>query len=323
MPLILDRSTVASIFTMEAALDRARESFNALARGETAMPQRIALRVEEHSGTHLTMPCHVSSNGREVLSVKLATVFERNSEQGLPTTLATLVLHDPHTGELLALMDAEHLTAMRTGAGAGLATQLLAQPQAQQVAIFGSGGQARAQLEAMCAVRPIRKAFVFSRSCDTAEVFARAFTQIETVPCGDRSVIRECQIICTATNSITPVVAFEEIAPGTHINSIGAFRPDMRELDDATVAASRVFVDRLEAAKNGAGELTQAAEAGAFSWEQCSELGDVLLGIVPGRQSSEEVTLFKSVGVAVQDAVAAGWIYSQAVERGLGQNFSL
>ncbi len=327
MPLILDRECVRAVFTVEAAIEAAEVAFTALARGLATMPQRLATRVEEHAGTHLSMPCYVNAEGAEALCIKVVTVFERNMPDfGLPTTLAFLALHDPRTGELLALMDAEYLTVRRTAASSALATDRLAPPEAHTLAIFGSGAQAAGHVEAMLAVRPVERVLVVSPD-PRAPAFCEEMTGRFGVPVVHEPdpgrVASEAQILGATTNSTTPVFPGHALRPGAHINAIGSFRPDMRELDGETVRRSTVYVDRREAAQNGAGDLMQAADEGTLDWTTVRELGALLIGEAPGRQTPDEITLYKSVGVAVQDATAAATVYRAASERGLGMPFAL
>jgi ornithine cyclodeaminase/alanine dehydrogenase-like protein (mu-crystallin family) len=329
MPLLLDRATVASTFTMADAIPAAREAFLALEAGSAHMPERLAVRVEEHGGTHLTMPCYVEQPGGGIVNVKIATVYPENpSRFQLGTTLAFLVLQDARSGELLALMDAEHLTRMRTGAGCAVATDLLAREDSRVMTVFGAGAQAEAQVEAMVAVRPIERVWVVSRSPERRETFISEIRRTLNVQClaGDdpRRCVSESDIVCTATSSKTPVVEGAWLPAGTHVNSVGSFKPDLAELDPTAIAKCKVFVDHEPAARNGAGELIKAVAAGTWDWNLLGgSLGQLLMGKTPGRSSPEDITLFKSVGIAVQDSFAAATIYRRAVERGLGTPFSL
>jgi ornithine cyclodeaminase/alanine dehydrogenase-like protein (mu-crystallin family) len=321
VPLLIDRATVRSLFTMPEAIDAARAAFLALAGDRVTMPQRLAVRVPEEHGTQLTMPCYVAGDGG-ILAVKVATVFERNVERfGMPTTLAFLALQDARSGALLALMDGEHLTAMRTAAASALATDLLAVADARVLAVIGAGAQAEAHVEAMRAVRPIDEVRVFSRDNERRTEFAGRVNGIAAASAAD--AVRGAQIVCTATNSTTPVFSADDLSPSTHINAVGSFRADMRELDVETVRRARVFVDRREAARNGAGELIAAVQEGALTWDGLAgELGELLTMQVPGRQGNE-ITVYKSVGLSVQDAFAAARVHELAVEQGLGVPFRL
>ena len=308
---IIDRRTVCECLTMTEAIPLARQAFLALARGQVDMPQRLATRVPDHQGTHLSMPCYVKTADREILIVKVVTVFEGNGALGKPATLGKLMLHDPTTGELLALMDAEALTAIRTGAASALATDLLAAAGPHMLGLIGAGEQAAAQAEGMFAVRPIEGIIIYSRTRARALELAAHLQTRYGVECliahTAEEVARGCRLICCATNSVSPVLRGEWLQPGTHINAIGAFRADMAELDTEAVSRSRVVVDSLEAAQSGAGDLIQAALAGKLNWASVRELGEVLeTGFT---RQPDDITLFKSVGTAVQDAFAADWVY--------------
>jgi ornithine cyclodeaminase/alanine dehydrogenase-like protein (mu-crystallin family) len=315
-PTLLDRDAVAGLLNPRLALESARRAFTALAEGRVEMPQRLAVRVERHHGTHLSMPCYVDFGDGEVLCIKVATVFDGNRGRGVPTTLAFLALQSAETGELLALMDAEHLTAARTAAASALATDLLALPDSSSLALVGAGGQARAHLEAIVQVRPIQRVRVAARRLERAQAFAeeaqkRFGLSVEAVETATEAV-RGAEVVCLATNSTEPTFSPDALAPGAHVNAVGAFRPDMCEMPPEAVGRATVFVDRVEAARAGAGDLIRAESAGHFRWEDIrGELGDLLLGRCPGRRSAEEITLFKSVGLAVQDAAAAAAAYEQ------------
>ncbi len=324
---LLDRQAVASVFTMDAALQMAKAAFLALDEGRAVMPERLATKVAQHSGTHLSMPCYAHDDEGDALSIKVATVFEQNPDRGLPTTMAFLLLHDAETGELISLMDAECLTAMRTGAASALATQMLAQEDASVATVFGAGAQAESQLEGVAHVRPIRTAYIVSRNPQQTQEFARRMAYrlgIDVLPAPNPSeAVKASQVICAATTSRSPVFDGADLQPGTHVNAVGAFRSDMCELDAEALSRSRVFVDRLESAQAGAGDLIQAVQAGSMEWDQVAgELGGLASGRLPGRTSPEQTTIFKSVGLAVQDVFAARWIFQEAVKRNLGIPFS-
>lgn len=304
---IIDRQTVRESLSMAEAIPLARDAFLALTRGMVDMPQRLATRIPDHQGTHLSMPCYVKTADREILIIKVVTVFEGNAALGKPVTMGNLIVHDPSTGEPLVLMDAEALTAIRTGAAAALATQVLAQDGPTALGIIGAGEQALTQAEGMFAVRPISEVFVFSRTPARAQVLAEELASRYQVPsivaASAEQVAHRCQLICCATNSALPVLRGEWLQPGTHINAVGAFRADMAELDAEAVTRSRVVVDHLEAARNGAGDLLQAS---GLDWGAVRELGEVLeTGFA---RNPYDITLFKSVGTAVQDAFAANWM---------------
>jgi ornithine cyclodeaminase/alanine dehydrogenase-like protein (mu-crystallin family) len=302
---------VAAVLDLPLALQAAREAFLALQRGLAVVPQRVATPVSPRNGIHLTMPCYVRTEDTEVLSTKIVTVFEDNHKLGLPTTMAFLTLQDPQTGQLLAVMDAEHLTAMRTAAASALAVDILASKAAQTMTLFGVGGQAEAHLAAMCFVRPIHKVYVFARSLATAQAFADSHPEVEIVASEDRKLaVESSDIICATTNSRDALFQAEWLRAGATVAAVGAFRPDMCEVDASTVAQSFVVVDRLEAARTGAGDLIQAAERGGWSWNSAIELGRLLEDptLLP---ADSRPRLFKSVGIAVQDAFLASMVFDR------------
>jgi ornithine cyclodeaminase/alanine dehydrogenase-like protein (mu-crystallin family) len=332
--LILSRTDVEHLLTMPAAIAAVEEAFRRLAAGEVVMPQRIATAIGPHNGLHLSMPAFVAhvdgvTRGDGVLTIKVVTVFGDNPERyDQPTVQGLLLLHDARTGAAVALMDAEYLTAMRTGAAAGVATRLLARPDAATVTLFGAGAQAGPQLAAVCAVRPIRQAYVVTRTGSRDAAFCAAMSAqlgIAVAPLREgRAAVEAADVICTATNSSTPLFPGAWLRPGTHINAIGAYTRTMRELDGVAVQRSRVVVDHLPAAQAEAGDILLALAEGAIGPDHVAgSLGQLLAGEIVGRTSLEQITLFKSVGLAMQDAVTAAWVYRLAVEKRVGQEVSL
>ncbi len=336
--LILSRANIKHLLTMPAAITAVEEAFRRLAAGQVVMPQRAATAIAPHNGLHLSMPAFVagvegvapeSAADDGVLTIKVVTVYGDNpTRYGMPTIQGLLLLHDARTGAALALMDAEHLTAVRTGAAAGVATRLLARADAATVTIFGAGAQAAPQLAAVCAVRPIRQAYVVTRTGNRDADFCaamRAELGIEVTPMRDvRAAVEAADVICTATNSSTPLFHGEWLRPGTHINAIGAYTRNLRELDGVAVKRAYVVVDHLPAAQAEAGDILIAEAEGAIGPDHVAgTLGQLLVGAITGRTSLEQITLFKSVGLAMQDAVTAAWVYRAALEQGVGQEIML
>jgi ornithine cyclodeaminase/alanine dehydrogenase len=329
--LILSRADVESVLTMADTLAAVEEGFRRLAAGQVVMPQRAVTPVAPHHGLHLAMPAFAVGDQGDpgALTVKIVTVYGDNTNRdGLPTIQGVLLYHDAATGQPLALMDAEAITALRTGAASGVATRYLARPDAASVTLFGAGGQAAAQLEAMCAVRPIRRATVLTRTGRKDAAFCAAMSAklgIEVVPARDpAAAVATAEIICTATDSPTPLFDGAWLRPGTHINAVGAFRRTMRELDTATVRRSRVIVDHHSAAQAEAGDILLAIAEGAITYAHVAgELGQVVRGELPGRTRDDELTLFKSVGLAVQDAMTAAVVYARATAQGIGYQVDL
>lgn len=230
---------------------------------------------------------------------------------------------DGRDGRPVAILDAEVLTALRTGAGAGLATRLLARPESRVVAIFGAGVQARALLEAVCAVRPVELAWIFARRRRKAEAFARAARSalgVEAHAADRPGRLTEADVVCTATPATEPLFRDEELPPGAHINAVGSFRRGMCEVPPETVARARVVLDDRAACLAEAGDLLYAAEAGLFDPARDGvELGEIACGRARGRTGDAQVTLFKSVGIAVQDIAAAARVFEKAEAAGVGR----
>lgn len=315
--------------------------FVRLAQGGVVMPQRNATPVAAHNGLHLTMPAFVAgaeASGTpdalpDALTVKIVTVYGDNpARHGLPTIQGVLLLHDASTGRPVALMDAEHLTAMRTGAVSGAATRALARSDARTVLLFGAGAQAAAQLAAVCAVRPVERAEVITRTGRQDAGFCGQMSRLLNIsvepvvnlPGAVEAAVSRAHILCTATNSAVPLFDGAWLAPGTHINAVGAYTRHMRELDSTAVARSRLFVDHADAAQAEAGDVVIPMQAGEIPADHVAgSLGDLLLGKVAGRPDDRAITLFKSVGLAMQDAVTAPLAYARAVAQGAGTEIDL
>lgn len=330
--LILSRHDVEALLTMEDALGAVEEGFRQLALGTVAMPQRPATTVAPHNGLHLAMPAYVGGDV-DALTVKIVTVYGENlPKYNLPTIQGVLLVHDARTGQVLALLDAEHLTATRTGAASGVATNYLARADAATVTLFGAGALGPGQLTAVCAVRPIERAYLITRSGAKDADFCTQISKQLGIdvhatggsPQGAQHAIEQSDIICTATNSPTPLFDGNWLKPGAHINAVGAYTSKMRELDTTTIQRSRVFVDRHEAARAEAGDLCIPIANGELTYEHVAgELGEVIAGTLPGRTGDDEITLFKSVGLALQDAVTAKRIYLAAIAQKIGTEVTL
>jgi ornithine cyclodeaminase/alanine dehydrogenase len=323
MPLLLTRKDVEKVLTMKDAIAAVEEGFRQLALGNVIMPQRTAIRISEHHGIHLGMPAYVGGAGGGSLALKVVTVYPENqSKFGLPTTIGTLLLNDPRTGALVAIMDAGFLTAMRTGAVSGVATRYLAREDARTVGIFGAGVQARTQLMAMCEVRPIEQAFVCDPVQQGRERFAAEMSERLSIPVEPADDPRACvdnDIVVAASSSGEPIFDGSWLAAGAHINGIGSHSPDTRELDTVAIQRSKVVPDLAAACLVEAGDLIMPIKEGAITEDHIhASLGEVVAGLKPGRESDEEITLFKSVGLAVQDAATAAQVYDLARAAGVG-----
>lgn len=326
--LVLTQADVEALLTIHDAIEAVEEGFRQLALGHVTMPQRAATSIAPHGGLHLSMPAYVDGEPG-TLTIKIITVYPDNpTTQNLPMIQGVLLIYDARNGRLLAMMDAEHLTAMRTGAASGVATRALARSDSRVVTLFGAGAQAAAQLAAVCAVRPVQQAYVVTRTGQRDANFCRqieADLGIEASPAGDvRAAVASSDIICTATNAQTPIFDGSWLRDGTHINAVGAYTSSMRELDTATVQRARIYVDDHTAAQSEAGDLLIPIELGELTYEQVTgELGQVLTAEVPGRTDGRDITLFKSVGLAMQDAVTAASVYARAIETNRGQSVSI
>jgi ornithine cyclodeaminase/alanine dehydrogenase-like protein (mu-crystallin family) len=305
---------------MGRAIVLMKEAFIALTQGAIEVPLRT--NITNAAGTMLYKPALMPAS--KTFAMKAVSIFPGNAERGLPVTTGLMLVNDSDTGLPLALMDAEYLTALRTGAATGLATRTLANPETKVAALIGTGGQAACQLLVMLDVLPLETVYVFSRKPANAESFCREQREsagaCRLVPTSSRQVLRECGLITTATSSKVPVFTDDEIAAGVHINGIGSFRPDMSEVPSETVCRATVFVDHREAALREAGDVVNPMTQGRLPADYApAELGEVLLGERRGRTSLEQTTFFKSVGNAAQDIVCAREILVIAEREGLGQ----
>jgi len=311
--LILDADAVREALPMPLAIEAMRQAFEALSGGRAEQPPRTHLSIAPHDGVSLVMPAFVNDDdaAKQALAVKVVSLYGRNAAAGLPRIQATVLVFDPATGALLALLDGTALTAIRTAAASAAATDLLARPDSRVLAVFGAGPQARAHVAAICAVRPIDVVRCYSRSREKADAMCAALS----VEAGGRNIVAvsspaealaDADIVVTATTSSTPVFDDADLRAGVHINAIGSYKPEVCEIPPETVARAMVVVDSRAAAWEEAGDLIQPLRAGLIGPEQIhAELGEILLGLRSGREDDSAVTLFKSVGVAIQDAVAA------------------
>jgi ornithine cyclodeaminase len=325
---ILTAADVRRALPMATAVAVMKEAFRQYSSGEAEVPLRSRLEVPSHDGLTLVMPAYLRQTGE--MAVKIVSVFSRNPDRGLPTVLAAVIVVDSETGQPVALLEGGSLTALRTGAASGAATDILARPDSRTLALFGSGAQARTQLEAVCAVRPIEQVWVYSLDLDGARRMVEELGGQGPIPRDIRlassagEAAERADIVCTATTSASPVFPDGAIRDGTHINAIGSYTPTMQEIDPQTVRRALLVVDSREAALAETGDLIQPIRAGVFTPDHIhAELGEVLSGKAPGRTEAAQITLFKSVGLAVQDAVAAGRALARAAELGLGQTVEL
>jgi alanine dehydrogenase len=295
--MFLNEEEVRALLRMEELIPVIADALRDLSLGKVQQPLRQVMPISDHDGFFGVMPAYGGA-----LGAKLVTFYPNN--EGVPTHHAMILLFRPETGEPLVTMDGRLITEMRTAAGSAVATNLLARPDVSVLAILGSGVQARSHLEALRLVRTFGEVRVWSPR--NAAKFAREFdvTEKPTV----EEAVRGADVIVVASSATTPVLNGEWLSPGAHINAVGATRPTWRELDDAVLRRARIYVESRNAASKESGDVIAAGEIFA-------EIGEVIAGSRPGRQSEEEITLYKSVGVAVQDIAAADLVYRRAISK--------
>ena len=320
--LILDSEQIRELLPMRDCIELMADALSSLARGEVFQPLRTIIRPPEARGLLGLMPAYRTGD-HGAFGMKAICVFPQNPAQGKDAHQGAVMLFSRETGELMALMNASEITATRTAAVSAVATRLLAREDAHQLAIIGAGVQARTHLLALDAVRSIKRARVACRNIEHAQKLVRdmqprfAFP-IEAVKTNEEAV-RGADLIVTATSSQEPVINKDWISSGAHVNAIGTHSPTSREIDSATMAAARIFTDRRESALNEAGDYLLAANEGRINADSIvGEIGELLIGTKPGRTSVNEITLFKSLGLAIEDVACAEYLYQKALSQSLG-----
>jgi ornithine cyclodeaminase len=325
--LVLGRADIRALVPMRDAIELMKIAFAELSAGRAQAPLRLVLQLPEQRVDCLTMPASVPTV--RALGVKIVNVGQNNPARGLPTIHAVVTMFDHETGVPVAILDGTTITALRTGAVSGAATDLLARSDAKTLVVYGAGAQAVTQVAAVCAVRPIERIIVVGRSEEGLRRF-REMLRADYPELADRlttttdhAAAREADIICTATTSSTPVFEATDVRPGTHVNGIGAYTPTMQEIPADLVVRATVVVDQAAAAMAEAGDLIIPLRQGLVEPSQLErELGKVVSGEMPGRTSEDEITFFKSVGNAVQDVVVGQRAVDRATELGRGQSVS-
>jgi ornithine cyclodeaminase/alanine dehydrogenase-like protein (mu-crystallin family) len=322
MTLLLTAGDLAEVLRVEDVIEAVAQAFAAYSAGRTQTPLRVAVEPPGADGVLLAMPCAVAP---AALGAKVVSVFRGNPARGLPTVTSIYLLSDYDTGAPLAIMDGGYLTALRTAAGSAVATRYLALPEAETLGVFGTGVQARFHVETIRRVRPLRKVRVAGTSADRAARLAEWVCQTTGVSAEAAApeVVSAAAIVAACTTSPTPVVAAEAVRTGAHVNAVGAFTPSTRELPTDLIARARVYVDSRAGAFSEAGDLLLPVQEGRFDLARVvGEVGELVAGSAPGRSTSDEVTVYKSVGAAFLDAATAHLAYQQARARGLGAEFS-
>jgi ornithine cyclodeaminase len=322
--LVLSAADLQSVLSMAEAIDAMKEAFAELSAGNVVAPTRLHLPVAAVGGVSLFMAAHSPRLG---LAAKAVSVFPGNPQIGKPVVHGLVLVLDPRTGEPCALCDGSFLTAWRTGAASGAATDLLARADASSAAVIGCGAQARTQTLAIVCVRELKEIHLYDTDSERIDAFVadlQSRIDARLIRSADSdAAVAGADIICTATTSRTPVFDGRRLKPGAHVNGVGSFTLDAREIDATTVTRARVFVDSREAALAEAGDLVTPLRAGMTRAEEWTELGDLVRGTAAGRGSDEEITFFKSVGHAVQDVAASTRAVATARACGLGYEIEL
>ncbi len=325
MITVLNAIQVRQALPMDQCIHAMKRAFAAFSSGNAQVPLRTRLPIPPHEAVSLVMPAYVQAQDGESLAVKVVSLHPRNVARGLPLIHAAVLVLEADTGRPVALLQGGMLTALRTGAASGAATDLLARPDSHVAAIFGAGVQGRTQLEAVCSVREIHKAWIYDPDPERQAEFIQALAGIGRIPKDLRraatpaQAVAQADVICAATTSSVPVFADRDLKPGVHINGVGSYTPEMQEIPADTVQRASVVVDSRSAALAEAGDLIQPIRQGLITPEHIqAEIGELVLGRILGRTDPGQITFFKSVGVAVQDAAAAQLALENARTMGLG-----
>lgn len=319
--LVLSEKEVRGLIDAEELIQALKEAHVQFSTGRAVMPVRLVTPLPEIKGRITSMPAFLSAD--RALGMKVVTYFPENPKRGLPIILATISLYSPESGRLIAVMDGGYITAIRTACISALATRTLANPQTPVMGLLGAGVQARAHVRVLAKVRRLAKIKVFDLMEGSAQrlkedLEAEVGVKIEPVASAEEAV-RDSDLLVTVTTAKEPILKTEWLKPGVHINAIGSHRPDLREIDGATLGRAKVVVDAREAIMAECGDILLAIKEGTFSASGIhAEIGEILAGKKPGRTSADEITLYKAVGIAIQDVATAHLVYRRALERKVG-----
>ncbi len=324
--LLLSETQVQSLVDIDeliAALEQAHIQYST---ARAVMPLRLVVPLPEIQGRITSMPGYLSDD--RALGMKVVTYFQNNPKQGLPAILATVMLFSAASGKMIAAMDGSYITAIRTACASAMATKVLANPQTRVMAILGAGVQARAHIRAIARVRGLEKIKIHSPSGASAaavkkELGPEVDAAIEVANSAEEAV-RESDLVVTVTTAKEPILRREWLKAGAHINAVGSHRPDFREIDGATLARAKIVVDSREAIMAECGDILLAITEGSITQDPIhGEIGEVLAGSKAGRTGTAEITLYKSVGIAIQDVATANLVYAKALQRGIGTSVEI
>ncbi len=321
--VVLNAQDVKTVGNMARMMASMRLAFEADVNGLAIIPERIHLQLPDRAGVGLIMPAFVARlrDLPSTFATKFFSVMHGNVERGIPAFQGATVLLDSETGVCKAVIDAAALTALRTGASCGVATDLFSRPDSEVLAVFGAGPQAMSSLEAILTIRSIKRVYVLGRHATRIQrALSQIAPQVKLIVALPDEMVWAADIVLTATNATSPLFDASALRLGTHISALGSFQPGMQELPEEAVAKARVFVDNRAAART-CGDLTIPLEHGLIDDAHLVGLvGDVLTGVHPGRRSSDEITIYKSIGNAIQDAVAAQTVFLDSLRAGIGQS---
>lgn len=310
---IISAEDIAALIDMKEAVGLIGNAFSSITNGHCHIPLRSVIENPDKTVTLFLKPAF--DDNLSNFSIKIITQNDKNRARGLPSISGIVILLDAETSEIVALIDGNYITSLRTGAVGGLGAKFLSRDVESNLAIFGCGAQGRTQMRAVMAVRDIKKVFLFDTDLSAIESFIeemQADTEIPLILCNDLDALKEVDIISTATNALNPLFRLEHLKPGVHINAIGSYKPNMQEIDPDVIKASSLFVDQREACLTEPGDIIKPLKDGLISKDHIkAEIGEVILGSANGRSSENEITVFKSVGLAIQDLYVANEIYSR------------
>lgn len=326
--LLLTKQEIKSVFTMKDAIEASKDAFKIFSKGNSISPLRTNIAIPKYDGQVLFMPGYADE--MDVVGLKIVSVFPQNMKKGKPTTPATMVLLDGSSGEVCAILDGTYLTQLRTGAASGAATDILARRDSQIGALIGTGGQGAAQLEAMITARELKEVRVFDMDILRAQSFVEKMTSelsnyntiFRAVITSDEA-IKDADIITTVTTARQPTFNGSLVKVGAHVNAVGSYMPHMQELDPVILErASKIYFESQEAVLAESGDIIIPLKQGLITKDMFTgELGQVIMGDIKGRESDEEITVFKTVGIATQDIVTAKRIYNKAISQNIGTNW--
>lgn len=324
--LVISEQEVRGLIDTDELIEALEKAHSQYSTHKAVMPVRLVVPLPAIQGRLTSMPAFLTDD--KALGMKVVTYFQQNPKLDLPAILATIMLFSADTGKIIAIMDGSYITAIRTACASAMATKVLARPGSNVVGILGAGVQARAHVEALARVRNIAVFKIFSPSGVSAaklqkELTGRIDAAIEIASSAERAV-RDADLVVTATTAKEPIIKADWLKPGTHINAVGSHRPDLREIDGATLARAKLVVDSREAIMAECGDILLAIEERTIAPDAVyAEIGEVLAGIKPGRTAESEITVYKSVGIAIQDVAAAHLIYHKALKQRVGRTVEI